>query len=191
MSTSTGWVKYAEEYDPIKVASIDGLGTEPHDRAVTRAITSKYNPPTTLESDPKKTLFVGRLHDATTEETLIKNFSKFGTIKSVRLIRDIVTGLSKCYAFVEFKHRQDARDAHTEMNQVTIDNCKILVDFEHGRVMPGWKPRRLGGGFGGKKESGQLRFGCRDRPFQRPPGPSSSTSRSRPSSDLQNKNSSF
>ena len=26
----------------------------------------------------------------------------------------------------------------------------------------------LGGGFGGKKESGQLRFGGRDRPFRKP-----------------------
>ena len=26
----------------------------------------------------------------------------------------------------------------------------------------------LGGGFGGKKESGQLRFGGKDRPFKRP-----------------------
>lgn len=34
--------------------------------------------------------------------------------------------------------------------------------------MKGWKPRRLGGGFGGRKESGQLRFGGRARPFQKP-----------------------
>ncbi|KAF1789687.1 hypothetical protein GQ600_13274 [Phytophthora cactorum] len=34
--------------------------------------------------------------------------------------------------------------------------------------MKGWKPRRLGGGLGGKKESGQLRFGGRDRPFKPP-----------------------
>lgn len=26
----------------------------------------------------------------------------------------------------------------------------------------------IGGGFGGKKESGQLRFGGRDRPYKRP-----------------------
>jgi len=26
----------------------------------------------------------------------------------------------------------------------------------------------LGGGFGGRKESGQLRFGGKDRPFKRP-----------------------
>lgn len=35
-------------------------------------------------------------------------------------------------------------------------------------MLKGWKPRRLGGGFGGKKESGQLRFGGRDRPFKKP-----------------------
>jgi U11/U12 small nuclear ribonucleoprotein SNRNP35 len=34
--------------------------------------------------------------------------------------------------------------------------------------MQGWIPRRLGGGFSGKKESGQLRFGARDRPFRDP-----------------------
>ncbi|RUS30496.1 hypothetical protein BC938DRAFT_479312, partial [Jimgerdemannia flammicorona] len=34
--------------------------------------------------------------------------------------------------------------------------------------MSGWVPRRLGGGFGGRKESGQLRFGARDRPFKKP-----------------------
>ncbi|KAG6382513.1 hypothetical protein SASPL_108424 [Salvia splendens] len=34
--------------------------------------------------------------------------------------------------------------------------------------MPGWIPRRLGGGLGGKKESGQLRFGGRERPFRAP-----------------------
>lgn len=34
--------------------------------------------------------------------------------------------------------------------------------------MPGFKPRRVGGGLSGKKESGQLRFGGRDRPFNAP-----------------------
>jgi U11/U12 small nuclear ribonucleoprotein SNRNP35 len=32
--------------------------------------------------------------------------------------------------------------------------------------MLGFKPRRLGGGLGGFKESGQLRFGCRFKPFK-------------------------
>lgn len=54
------------------------------------------------------------------------------------------------------------------MNQRCIDDSEIIVDNEHERRMDGWKPRRLGGGFGGKKESGQLRFGCHARPFQKP-----------------------
>lgn len=54
------------------------------------------------------------------------------------------------------------------MNKYLLDDCEILVDYECERTLKGWKPRRLGGGFGGKKESGQLRFGCRARPFQRP-----------------------
>jgi len=34
--------------------------------------------------------------------------------------------------------------------------------------MIGWVPRRLGGGFNGRKETGQLRFGARERPFKLP-----------------------
>jgi len=51
---------------------------------------------------------------------------------------------------------------------MTIDGRQILVDYERSRVMEGWIPRRMGGGFAGRKESGQLRFGARDRPFKRP-----------------------
>lgn len=54
------------------------------------------------------------------------------------------------------------------MNRQIIDGKQILVDIERERSQPGWKPRRLGGGLGGKKESGQLRFGGRDRPHRLP-----------------------
>ena len=54
------------------------------------------------------------------------------------------------------------------MNNFTIDGRKILVDIERERVMKSWIPRRLGGGLGGKKESGQLRFGGRARPHRKP-----------------------
>jgi U11/U12 small nuclear ribonucleoprotein SNRNP35 len=54
------------------------------------------------------------------------------------------------------------------MNHAVIDGRQILVDFERERIVEGWIPRRFGGGVGGKKESGQLRFGGRDRPFKKP-----------------------
>jgi U11/U12 small nuclear ribonucleoprotein 35 kDa protein len=54
-----------------------------------------------------------------------------------------------------------------------IDGCSVLVDFQRGcGCWKGWVPRRLGGGLGGKKESGQMRFGGRERPFRLPIVPS-------------------
>ncbi|KAH3723277.1 U11/U12 small nuclear ribonucleoprotein 35 kDa protein [Pelomyxa schiedti] len=99
-------------------------------------------------------------------------FGQFGRISSVHLVRDIVTGISKRYAFVTFS---DLRDLNTAFlvafkhcHHLLIDGYQIIVDYERARTMPGWVPRRLGGGLGGKKESGQLRFGGRERPFKRP-----------------------
>jgi U11/U12 small nuclear ribonucleoprotein 35 kDa protein len=98
----------------------------------------------------------------------VEKFSTIGKIDSCHLICDIVTGASKRYAFVVYDSSKSAYKAYKCMNMELIDNYTILVDYEMERTMPGWKPRRLGGGFGGKKESGQLRFGCRTRPFQKP-----------------------
>lgn len=102
------------------------------------------------------------------QETLKQKFRRYGKIVNCRLVRDIVTGMSKQYGFIEFECSSDARKAVNNMNQSYIDDSEIIVDHEHERKLSGWKPRRLGGGFGGRKESGQLRFGCSTRPFQRP-----------------------
>ncbi|XP_076806309.1 U11/U12 small nuclear ribonucleoprotein 35 kDa protein-like [Clavelina lepadiformis] len=162
------WRPLADEYDPLKCGSIDGTDTLEHDRGIRRAMCAKYKPNKGVKGTPHKTLFVGRLNHQTSESTLQQIFSAFGFLKKVALIRDIVTGFSKGYAFVEFKETKDARKAYKEAHELAIDGNSILVDYEHERMMKGWVPRRLGGGFGGKKESGQLRFGCRDRPFKRP-----------------------
>lgn len=63
-----------------------------------------------------------------------------------RLVRDIVTGVSKQYAFVEFDSSASAADAVHGMDQRHIDDTEIIVDYEHERRLKGWKPRRLGGG---------------------------------------------
>lgn len=58
--------------------------------------------------------------------------------------------------------------AERDANKLIIDGSEIFVDFEIQRTLRNWVPRRLGGGFGGKKESGQLRYGGKDRPFKKP-----------------------
>lgn len=162
------WSKYARVYDPIKIGSIDGTDTEPHDKAIERSICSTYVPNRHVKGKPECTIFVSRLSYKTTKETIRDTFSQYGKLRRFRLVKDIVTGMPKGYAFIEYEQESCAEEAYREANKMNLDGNIIFVDFECERLLKGWKPRRLGGGFGGKKESGQLRFGGRDRPFRKP-----------------------
>lgn len=144
-----------------------GTDSYPHDNGIIRALNANYKPNERVVGNPRYTIFVGRLHMKTNEETLKHKFRKYGKIVRCRIVRDIVTGQSKQYGFIEFASRDSVHDAVKNMKS-RIDENEIIVDYEHERLMKGWMPRRLGGGFGGRKESGQLRFGGRARPFQKP-----------------------
>lgn len=162
------WTPLAKDYDPLKAGSIDGTDEEPHDRAVLRGMLARYVPNKGVVGDPQLTLFVARLSQQTTEEKLKEVFSRYGDIQRIRLVRDFVTGFSKGYAFIEYKQEHAIKKAYRDAYKLVIDQQEIFVDYELERTLKGWIPRRLGGGFGGKKESGQLRFGGRDRPFRKP-----------------------
>ncbi|KND02266.1 uncharacterized protein SPPG_02744 [Spizellomyces punctatus DAOM BR117] len=162
---------FAKTYSAVQAGSIDGTDTTPHDHGIARAEKAHYKKPSAdanLTKDPFKTLFVGRLGTETIESALERAFERFGKILSVRIVRHVVTGKSRGYGFVEYDRERDCMEAYKRMNKSLIDGHAILVDYERARVMEGWTPRRLGGGFGGRKESGQLRFGARDRPFKPP-----------------------
>ena len=111
---------------------------------------------------------VRHLSRQTKQQTIAKYFSQYGGLESCRLVRDIITGKSRGYAFVEFKYERDFKSALRECKDIIIDGEKIVIDSECERTLSGWVPRRFGGGFGGRKESGQLRFGGNERPFRRP-----------------------
>ncbi|XP_066507517.1 U11/U12 small nuclear ribonucleoprotein 35 kDa protein [Hoplias malabaricus] len=162
------WSPLAKTYDPLKAGSIDGTDVEPHDRAIWRAMNANYQPNKGVLGDAQLTLFVARLNKQTSEEELKNVFSKFGDIRRLRLVRDVITGFSKGYAFIEYKEERSLMRAWRDANRMVVDQQEVFVDFELERTLSGWIPRRLGGGLGGKKESGQLRFGGRDRPFRRP-----------------------
>ncbi|KAJ8755233.1 hypothetical protein K2173_019031 [Erythroxylum novogranatense] len=167
-------VFYADSYHPIQAGSIDGTDIVPHDNAIYRAFLCSsaglYDPSgdPKLSGDPYCTVFVARLSHLTTEETLHKAMSKYGRVKNLRLVRDIVTGASRGYAFVEYQSEKEMLRAYKDAHHSFIDDSEVIVDYSRQQLMPGWIPRRLGGGLGGKKESGQLRFGGRERPFRAP-----------------------
>ncbi|CAD5124431.1 DgyrCDS12713 [Dimorphilus gyrociliatus] len=165
------YAKYCTEvdkYDPVMVGSIDGTDEEAHDKAIIRASEAKYKPNKGTVGNAKKTLFVFNLNSDTKEETLTKVFKKHGTLRNVRVVRDIVTGDSKNYAFVEFKHSSDAGNALKHCDGLHLEGNRIKVEQELERTLKGWVPRRLGGGLGGRKEAGQLRFGGKYRPWAKP-----------------------
>ena len=75
------------------------------------------------------------------------HLQKYGIIKSVRIVRDI-EGKSRGYGFVEFDSREDFVAAYKSANYRKIDGSKIIVDYERGRTLLDWRPRRFGGGRG-------------------------------------------
>ncbi|XP_010263821.1 PREDICTED: U11/U12 small nuclear ribonucleoprotein 35 kDa protein [Nelumbo nucifera] len=173
-SSNINSVFYADSYHPIQAGSIDGTDILPHDNAIYRALLCSsaglYDPfgDSKVIGDPYCTLFVGHLSHITTEDTLRKAMSRYGKVKNLRLVRHIVTGASCGYAFVEYENEKEIRRAYVDAHHSIIDDSEIIVDYNRQQLMPGWIPRRLGGGLGGKKESGQLRFGGRERPFRAP-----------------------
>ncbi|KAL7678237.1 hypothetical protein ACOME3_004466 [Neoechinorhynchus agilis] len=157
-------------YDPLMAGTIDSTGLIPHDQAITRAYNHKPHPPVD-ERAFGPVLFIGRLDLNDTEKCLMEVFSRHMRVESIDLIRDFVTGHSRRYAFVKLRSFKDVdrfcRNP-TFRRQVLGDRVWVAEKaFSRGRL-PGWRPRRFGGGLGGRKESGQLRFGGNARPFKQP-----------------------
>eukprot|EP00854_Cymbomonas_tetramitiformis_P004411 gene4411-5419_t len=81
-------------------------------------------------------------------------FEKYGALKKVEIVRDVVTGESRGYAFVEFEKRSSMKTAFKASESLVVHDKPLLVDYARTGVVEGWIPRRFGGGLGGRKESG-------------------------------------
>ena len=117
-----------------------------------------------LTIEPFRTLFVGRLAYETTERTLRQVFEEWGVLKHLRTVTD-KEGKSRGYAFVEYETERHMRDAYKASDGIRIDGRSILVDVERARTVPGWTPRRLGGG----KGPGRVGFDPKQKQQHLPP----------------------
>ncbi|GME78974.1 unnamed protein product [Ambrosiozyma monospora] len=111
-----------------------------------------------ITGDPYKTVFIGRLDYNIDEIELNKKFSMFGEVEHVRVVRDKTSQKSKGYAFAVYKNKQEAQLAFQRGNGMIINDRKIVVDVERGRVVKNWKPRRLAGGLGGRHYTSRLKW---------------------------------
>ena len=59
-------------------------------------------------------------------------------------MKNVISGESRGYAFIEFEHKSDFLEAYKYGEGKRIDGRKIVVDYERGRTQLKWRPRRLG-----------------------------------------------
>ncbi|KAM3472963.1 hypothetical protein MY5147_005022 [Beauveria neobassiana] len=88
----------------------------------------KWTDESLLEWDPSHLrLFVGNLGGETTDDALLKAFSRWGSVQKARVIRDKRTSKSKGYGFVSFSDADDFFQAAKEMNNKYIQNRPVVV----------------------------------------------------------------
>ena len=74
-------------------------------------------------------LYVGNLYFKVTEDDLMKIFSEYGKVASVRIIRDPQTRRSKGYGFVEMEHDYEANRAVDNAAGMVVEGRTMVVHF--------------------------------------------------------------
>lgn len=111
-----------------------------------------------IRGDPFKTMIVARLSYEANEQDLEREFARYGPIERIRIVKDTHADEKgnkkrkphRGYAFVVFEREKDMRAARDACDGMRIKDRRIKVDVERGRTVKDWKPRRLGGGLGGR-----------------------------------------
>ncbi len=75
-----------------------------------------------------KRLYVGGLPYQTTEETLKDAFSEAGSVESVNIITDKMSGRSKGFGFVEMSSEEDAQKAIDMWNGKELEGRTLTVN---------------------------------------------------------------
>ena len=87
-----------------------------------------------------KKLFVGSLPPTTTEESLQGLFSQYGTVRSLKLVRDVFSGDCKGFGFLEMEGHE-ARAAIAGLDGQSYEGHFLKVRYEEQKSKAG-KGRR-------------------------------------------------
>lgn len=132
----------------------------------------KWTDDTLLEWDPSHLrLFVGNLAGETTDESLLKAFSRWKSVQKARVIRDKRTTKSKGYGFVSFSDADDFFQAAKEMHGKYIQSHPVVVkkanteikatnikNKSHGGKKKGGSQSNGGGGGGNQRGDGAAAY---------------------------------
>lgn len=96
-------------------------------------------------------IYVGNLSQQANEQDLESLFKEFGAVASVKVIRDMFSGESKGFAFVEMNDKAAATKAIEALNAKEVKGKKIAVN----EARPKTDSRRGGGGSRGGSGGGR------------------------------------
>ncbi len=94
-------------------------------------------------------IFVGNLAKEVTDQDLQTLFAECGNVRSVKVIRDLFSGESKGFAFIEMPGNAEANKAITELNARELKGKKIVVNEARPRTDDRRRGGHKGGGGGG------------------------------------------
>jgi RNA recognition motif-containing protein len=87
-------------------------------------------------------LYVGNLPYETGETDLQDLFARAGSVETVSVVRDQMTGRARGFAFVEMSTDEEAQNAIRELNEFQVGGRKLTVNEA--------RPKAAGGGGGGR-----------------------------------------
>ena len=76
-------------------------------------------------------IFVGNLAPNVTEDQLVEAFKAFGQVKSAQLMRELFTGASKGFGFVEMPGRAQSLAAINALNGKDFHGQPLRVNEAH------------------------------------------------------------
>jgi RNA recognition motif-containing protein len=103
-----------------------------------------------------------------TEDDLRNLFEQYGTVTSIKIVKDRETGRSKGFGFVEMENDTEAQNALSSLYDKEILGRKIVINEAQERPAKpggggGFKKRSFGGGGGGYNKGGGGGYRDRDR----------------------------
>lgn len=99
-------------------------------------------------------IYVGNIAHNVSDAELEEKFAQFGKVKSAKIIRDMFSGDSKGFGFVEMLDNAEAQTAIEKLNTSELKGKNIVVN----EARPKRDNRRRGGGNRGRGGSGGKRY---------------------------------
>ena len=87
-------------------------------------------------------LYVGGLNYSATEDELVRLFSGYGSIESVTLVKDTISGQSRGFGFVEVPSNADADKAIKALNGSSFQGRVIKVNQAQAKSKSAHSKRR-------------------------------------------------